>query len=188
MAVALIGSVHADTATIPASPGVEMDFKGEYGGATLKEALIHAGAPITGSDTLRYDSKSLALAIDADKATIEYIRTLLAEFYRRTPVQRDGEEIARRLIGKTAELRTVDFPSDTQLGAVRFEADHVAVGLDAKGARSAALRWAVSSKGDISIRHADGRLLLTGNLNAPGNLVFTLAKQTKAYDIALQPR
>ncbi|MCW1923303.1 hypothetical protein OKA05_12125 [Luteolibacter arcticus] len=173
---------------IPASPGVEMDFKSEYGGSTLKEALINAGAPIAGSDTLRYDSKSIALAVDGNKATIRYIQTLVADFYSRPPVQRDGEEVSRQLIGKTAELSDVDFPSDMKLGTIRFEADHVAVGFDAKGGRSADLRWAVSSKGDIFIRHSDGRLLLNGNLNAPGSLVFTLAKQTKAYDIALQPR
>lgn len=188
IACALIGNVHANDAMIPASPGVEIDLKSEYGGSTLKEALLNAGAPIVASDTLRYDSKSIALAIDANKTTVEYVRTLLAEFYSRTPVQRNGEEIARSLIGKTVELRNVDFPSGPQLGTIRFEAGHAAVGLDTKGARSADFRWAVSSKGDIHIRHIDGRLLLTGNLNAPGNLVFTLAKQTKAYDIALQPR
>ena len=185
---ALLGNAHADTAMIRASPGVEMDFKVEYGGSTLEEALLRAGAPLKGSDTVRYDPKSMALAVDADKAAIGYVRTLLAEFYSRTPVQRDGEEIARRLTGKTAELRHVDFPSDLQLGVIRFGAGHVATGLDPQGAPRAALRWAVSSKGDIHVRHPDGRLLLTGNLDAPGNLIFTVAEQTKAYNIALLPR
>lgn len=184
----LIGLAQADTAQIPASPGVEMDLKSEYGGATLKDALVKAGAPLAAADTLRFDPKSMALAIDADPATIGYVRTLLAEFYSRTPVQRDAEEIARRLVGATAGLRGVDFHPDPALGAIRFDAGHIAAGLDAQGEPVAALRWAVSRQGDIHVRWLDGRLLLTGNLNAPGHLVFTLAKQSRSYDIALQPR
>lgn len=185
---ASIGSVGAKPALIPVSPGVESDFKSEYGGDTLKAALLNAGAPIEAADTVRYESKSISLAVEADKNTVEYIRALVSEFYSRTPVQRDKGEVAQKLVGRTADLGNVKFHGDEQFGAIRFEADHIAVGLDRKGARSADLRWAVSSKGDIHVRHSDGRLLLTGNLNAPGNLVFTVAKQAKAYDIALQPR
>jgi hypothetical protein len=185
---ALLGIAQADTALIPASPGVEMDLKAEYGGTTLKAALVKAGAPLADSDTLRFDVKSMALAIEADPAAIGYVRTLLAEFYRRTPVQRDAEEIARRLTGKTAGLGGVEFHPDPALGAIRFDAGHVAAGLDEKGAPVAALRWAVSRQGDIHVRYPDGRLLLTGNLNAPGHLVFSLAPQSRSYDIALQPR
>jgi hypothetical protein len=185
---ASIGSVCAKPSLIPASPGVERDFKSEYGGDTLKAALLNAGAPIEATDTVRYESKSISLAVEADKNTVEYIRALVSEFYSRTPVQRDKGEIAHGLIGRTADLGNVKFHGDEQFGAIRFEGDHIAVGLNRKGAQSADLRWAVSIKGDIYVRHSDGRLLLTGNLNAPGNLVFTVPKQAKAYDITLQPR
>lgn len=82
----------------------------------------------------------------------------------------------------------MDFHGVAGPRSIRFEPSHAAVGLDAGGKVTKNLRWALPSKGDIHIRQEDGRLLLKCNIDALGHLVFALSKDSRSYDVALEPR